>query len=401
MSKKNKSNNPDPKPEGKSAEDKAADDKAAERLSVGGWDETPPPVRRKFPGPPGARASMRVAIDKTAMAEINQHARDNLDCEVAGVLVGEICEDDAGTFVHARAAIRADTAKTGSVSVTYTSETWTKLHEVRERDYPKYRIVGWYHTHPGFGVQFSAMDEFVHNNFLGGAEMVALVTDPIGGDLGVLINGEGRMEYLPRIWVDGREQPCFVKAEDPSPAADGDAPAAARPAAAAAIDPDVEARLNSLIQAIDDIRTDYQRMQMVIFIFVCLGVLGAVGWTVYRNYKVHNEPPEILSMTDVPVMLDGKEVRIGIGVASWPVPDEVTSREYYRRQGAQDAIEDMFFRAAYAPEQFAAEVEFYKEQRDRAEKERADKLKEAEEAEAARRRRNEPRDTTPSPRPTP
>ena len=35
------------------------------------------------------------------------------------------------------------------------------------------KIVGWYHTHPGFGVEFSEMDLFIQQNFFGGPAQIA------------------------------------------------------------------------------------------------------------------------------------------------------------------------------------------------------------------------------------
>jgi proteasome lid subunit RPN8/RPN11 len=40
-------------------------------------------------------------------------------------------------------------------------------------------IVGWYHTHPGFGIFLSGMDQFIHQNFFIQLWHVALVLDPV------------------------------------------------------------------------------------------------------------------------------------------------------------------------------------------------------------------------------
>ena len=70
------------------------------------------------------------------------------------------------------------------------------------------RVVGWYHTHPGFGVEFSEMDLFIQRNFFPDSAQIALVTDPLGGAVAICVNAAGGIEYLDRFWVDGREQPC-------------------------------------------------------------------------------------------------------------------------------------------------------------------------------------------------
>ena len=40
-------------------------------------------------------------------------------------------------------------------------------------------MVGWYHTHPGFGIFLSGMDQFIHQNFFTQKWHIALVLDPI------------------------------------------------------------------------------------------------------------------------------------------------------------------------------------------------------------------------------
>ena len=45
-------------------------------------------------------------------------------------------------------------------------------------------MVGWYHTHPGWGVFLSGMDLFICNNFFNRPLDVALVIDPCAGDRG-------------------------------------------------------------------------------------------------------------------------------------------------------------------------------------------------------------------------
>ncbi len=38
-----------------------------------------------------------------------------------------------------------------------------------EEKHSSLSIVGWYHSHPGFGVEFSDMDMFIQKNFFSSA----------------------------------------------------------------------------------------------------------------------------------------------------------------------------------------------------------------------------------------
>jgi hypothetical protein len=65
--------------------------------------------------------------------------------------------------------------------------------------YPDDRIVGWYHTHPGFGIFLSEMDLFIQNNFFNEPWQIAYVDDPKGGDRGAFVWEKGaavRRPYL-------------------------------------------------------------------------------------------------------------------------------------------------------------------------------------------------------------
>ena len=142
-----------------------SDASADDEVSVRPWREAESSVNRPFGGPRGAKALLRVGMTKEAMAELSLHARESLEAEVCGVLVGEICTDEAGLFVDVFAVIRGTSSERSSRHVTFTQETWNEIHAELQSRYPKLSIVGWYHSHPGFGVEFSEMDAFVHQNF--------------------------------------------------------------------------------------------------------------------------------------------------------------------------------------------------------------------------------------------
>src|SRR5262245_43240608 len=130
-----------------------SESKAAVKVrDVSGSDDR---VERTFPGPRNANVKLRVAMERGPYAELIAHAKESLDAEVCGVLAGQVCVDDEGTFVHVEAVIRGAAATQSSTHVTFTQATWNNIHATLERNYPKLKIVGWYHTHPGFGVEFS------------------------------------------------------------------------------------------------------------------------------------------------------------------------------------------------------------------------------------------------------
>jgi proteasome lid subunit RPN8/RPN11 len=311
--------------------------------------ETGRVVRRTFPGPADARAALRVHFSRKAYGDLTAHAKESLDAEVCGVLVGEVCEDDQGLFVDVRALVRGNAAREARAHVTFTHETWNQIHAVMDRDYRDFAIVGWYHTHPGFGVEFSAMDRFIQQNFFSARTQVAFLTDPLGGDTSLCFNGNGGIEYVDRFWVDGREHSAKV------PGAPESAIAAGATAAGGGC-PDVrrdierlESRITQLINAHDEQRTNFYRMLTVTVVTVCLVILGFVGYQLYLARTDRLEPPRSTrNFIPVPLKVDDKIVYVGLEVVQWDVPpsldammDKLARAEVERRAEEQKLLQEL------------------------------------------------------------
>lgn len=279
------------------------------------------PTRDSLSGPRNAKVFLRVMIERSAYAELIAYAKESLEAEVCGVLAGKICEDDDGLFVHVQAVVRGSAANHGSTHVTFTQATWTTIHQTLERDYPNFRMVGWYHTHPGFGVEFSEMDLFIQKNFFSGPGQIALVMDPLSGAVAICVNTPDGIEYLPRFWVDGREQLCRVPGKNSS---DSPQASAANPENSASLEA-LETKVNQLLQALDEQRRSYSLFLMSVGIIFCLAIVASVGYFVFHLYANRNEPPKLNQYVPVPVQIGDKTVLLGVGIAEWNVPPELNS----------------------------------------------------------------------------
>lgn len=281
-------------------------------------------LHRSFPGPKQAEALLRVAINRGAYAELVAHAKEFLEVEVCGVLVGNVCQDENGHFIHVEAVIRGTAATQASTHVTFTQETWNIIHQTLERDYPKLRMVGWYHTHPGFGVEFSDMDLFIQKNFFPGPTRIALVTDPLNGDVAICVNTPAGIEYLPRFWVDGREQLCRLPhKESPLSAQAGNSSGSTSELAKSV--QDLEERVSQLVQALDEQRTSYYRFLTAVGVAICLALIISVGYTIYNQFVSRNEPPRLNSYVPLPIQIGDKAVMVGLGIVEWKVPPELNA----------------------------------------------------------------------------
>ncbi|GJM42704.1 MAG: hypothetical protein DHS20C20_29860 [Ardenticatenaceae bacterium] len=127
-------------------------------------------------------AAVDITIEEPALRASQAHALSSLNREVAGVLIGPRPEKqpDGRYRVHILDTIIAKYTVMHGASVTYTPESWRYMTDKLHERYPDETavIVGWYHTHPGFGIFLSGMDLFIHQNFFTQIWHVAYVLDP-------------------------------------------------------------------------------------------------------------------------------------------------------------------------------------------------------------------------------
>ncbi|MCA9939155.1 MAG: Mov34/MPN/PAD-1 family protein, partial [Anaerolineales bacterium] len=123
-----------------------------------------------------------ILMNEPAFRDTQAHALSSMNREVAGMLIGPPPEKqpDGRYLVHITDIIIAKHTRMHGASVTYTPESWRYINDKLQERYPEGDavIVGWYHTHPGFGIFLSGMDQFIHQNFFTQIWHVALVLDP-------------------------------------------------------------------------------------------------------------------------------------------------------------------------------------------------------------------------------
>ena len=109
--------------------------------------------------------SVRIAITHEVAEEIDRFAVADTSREVGGILLGRVYGDINEKIVIVEGQVPAKFTASHQGSVTFTHESWDQMHLDRERLYPELDIVGWFHTHPGFGIFLSEYDLFIHRNF--------------------------------------------------------------------------------------------------------------------------------------------------------------------------------------------------------------------------------------------
>jgi proteasome lid subunit RPN8/RPN11 len=175
--------------------------------------QTAPDVRQLAAGdlpenafPAGRNQPFRVFIEPSVHEQVWKHATENAGVEICGVAVGKWVRDADGPYVLISESIRGEAATNKFAEVTFTHDTWAKINEQMDSRFSHLSIVGWYHSHPDFGVFLSDRDRFIQENFFSGAGQIAYVVDPVRRTEGVFVWKEGKPTLVPHYWVGDRIQ---------------------------------------------------------------------------------------------------------------------------------------------------------------------------------------------------
>ena len=139
---------------------------------------------------------IRVLVREDVYAQLDELACSNTRKETGSILLGTPLQPDGKTHVVISAFIEAKYADATASTLTFTHETWNYVHAEQGRLYPNLKIVGWQHTHPGYGVFLSGFDLFIQENFFNLPFQVAYVIDPIQKNRGFFQWKNNRVQKL-------------------------------------------------------------------------------------------------------------------------------------------------------------------------------------------------------------
>jgi len=159
-----------------------------------------------------------IFLDLGPADRIERHALSDTSVELGGILLGKECVDPTTGehFAWITRAIEAKHYDNTRASFTYTHDSWEEITRERERLHPDLDIVGWYHTHPDFGIFLSHHDLFLHQNFFPQPLQVAYVVDPIQGSRGFFRWSDGKMVQVEgfHLCAPRSERPALARLAD-------------------------------------------------------------------------------------------------------------------------------------------------------------------------------------------
>jgi len=118
-------------------------------------------------------------VSKHAEAKMRNHSLSARDkkTEVMGLLLGEARRWRDVDYIMVRDVATTD-LDASSVSVKFASAGFEKLFESLDLAGFDYVVVGWYHSHPGYGCFLSETDLKTHSGIFVSPHSIAMVLDP-------------------------------------------------------------------------------------------------------------------------------------------------------------------------------------------------------------------------------
>ncbi|MBQ9986546.1 MAG: hypothetical protein IJP38_09635 [Oscillospiraceae bacterium] len=137
--------------------------------------------------------SAQIYIKQDVYKRIEKFAKEQMSKEVGSVLVGEYAVVGGRNTVIISDFIEAKYTDATAATLTFTHDTWDYINRELETNYQGKVIVGWQHTHPGYGVFLSSYDMFIQENFFNLPWQIAYVVDPIADTRGFFEWKDGKV----------------------------------------------------------------------------------------------------------------------------------------------------------------------------------------------------------------
>jgi len=243
-----------------------------------------------------------VFLDRRAADAIERHALSDTTVELGGILLGKECLDPATgrPFVWITQSLEAKHYANTQASFTYTHDSWEEITRERERLYPESDIVGWYHTHPSFGIFLSHHDLFIHQNFFAQPLQVAYVVDPINQSRGFFYWREGGLAATGGFYLTADRGDRIALARL---ANDLEQLANSEGSGGGALSPRLEAELIKMLTRPTnrEVTSTVEKVQLAAsfgLLGTFLGMLGVavVFWVLQLNSRVHEQGESIQAL---------------------------------------------------------------------------------------------------------
>lgn len=145
--------------------------------------------------------SVQVYIKQDVFLELEKLSKHDTEKEVGSILLGTHVRHGDKTYVIISNFIEAEYTEATAATLTFTHKTWEHIHKNRELMYSDKKIVGWHHTHPGYGIFLSNYDLFIQENYFNLEWQVAYVVDPVANTRGFFDWEKGKVTRMTGFYI--------------------------------------------------------------------------------------------------------------------------------------------------------------------------------------------------------
>ncbi len=260
---------------------------------------------------------LRIYLRYDLFRALDEFAVRDTSREQAGLLVGQVQEGAEGFIVVEDAIeIGVDDGASGRFS----SRSWQHARRVARSRYQDKVILGWFHTHPGTGLELSSEEREVHTTFFPEKWQVVYVVDPVSRDRNFYNPGDGgKLTAARGFRIYGKESPVGLPAGSQE---------RSNPPAAPPKPPDDHLRERYLERSLEKIQRSLRRppVRPVDYAILALLVVNLL-WTTFRPMPpVQVDNREITAnqqkMLDQVTALSDRIVKLEQHLAALQVLDE-------------------------------------------------------------------------------
>jgi len=147
------------------------------------------------------RDDLQIYMKQDVCDRLETYSSLDTGIEVGSILVGDYIKHGEQDHIVISAYIEAKYTDASVSSLTFTHETWKYVHNTLDAKYSDKKIVGWQHTHPGYGVFLSGYDVFIQENFFNLPWQTAYVIDPIAATRGFFYWKDDKVSKLEGYYI--------------------------------------------------------------------------------------------------------------------------------------------------------------------------------------------------------
>lgn len=146
-------------------------------------------IPAEWPQPSGPNKYI-VYADSVVIERIMAHARQDTERECFGLLMGNVYMDSncGVTWMYLQDAVPASQVDADITTVEVSRQEFMRINDevdrIREQTNDDVRKIGWYHSHPNYGIFMSNTDRLNQKRYYYQEWQLALVVDPIRATLG-------------------------------------------------------------------------------------------------------------------------------------------------------------------------------------------------------------------------